>query len=128
MESGYKQYLSNDFNIGKWQIERPVLSEQASFSSSKNTNHGSNGKGAFSFRSFTEDDKISPAAMLLFCLQGSIFNRYVTSLYGIYKCKTTFEQHKRYTAYGSGLILGLRPANERRRYHVTTSLISLVQA
>ena len=28
----------------------------------------------------------------------------------------------------SGLILGLRPANERRRYFVTTSLIGLAQA
>ena len=27
-----------------------------------------------------------------------------------------------------GLILGLRPANERRRYFVTTSLIGRVQA
>ena len=29
---------------------------------------------------------------------------------------------------GEGLILGLRPANERRRYFVTTSLIGWVQA
>ena len=28
----------------------------------------------------------------------------------------------------TGLILGLRPANERRRYFVTTSLIGWVQA
>ena len=28
----------------------------------------------------------------------------------------------------TGLILGLRPANERRRYFVTTSLIGLAQA
>ena len=28
----------------------------------------------------------------------------------------------------AGLILGLRPANERRRYFVTTSLIGWVQA
>ena len=28
----------------------------------------------------------------------------------------------------SGLILGLRPANERRRYFVTTSLIGWAQA
>ena len=28
----------------------------------------------------------------------------------------------------AGLILGLRPANERRRYFVTTSLIGLAQA
>ena len=28
----------------------------------------------------------------------------------------------------SGLIQGLRPANERRRYFVTTSLIGLLQA
>ena len=28
----------------------------------------------------------------------------------------------------SGLILGLRPANERRRYKVTTSLIGLTQS
>ena len=30
--------------------------------------------------------------------------------------------------YIAGLILGLRPANERRRYFVTTSLIGRVQA
>ena len=29
--------------------------------------------------------------------------------------------------YGSGLILGLRPANERRRYKVTPSLIGWAQ-
>ena len=30
--------------------------------------------------------------------------------------------------HGSGMILGLRPANERRRYFVTTSLIGWAQA
>ena len=32
-----------------------------------------------------------------------------------------------YTRQIAGLILGLRPANERRRYKVTPSLISLAQ-
>ena len=31
------------------------------------------------------------------------------------------------TWYRLGLILGLRPANERRRYYVTTSLVGLAQ-
>ena len=32
------------------------------------------------------------------------------------------------TAKPAGLILGLRPANERRRYFITTSLIGWAQA
>ena len=32
-----------------------------------------------------------------------------------------------YNSYDAGLILGLRPANERRRYFVTTSLIGWAQ-
>ena len=34
----------------------------------------------------------------------------------------------RFQWHNAGLILGLRPANERRRYFVTTSLIGWVQA
>ena len=37
------------------------------------------------------------------------------------------ESHSRFDD-DTGLILGLRPANERRRYFVTTSLIGWVQA
>ena len=33
-----------------------------------------------------------------------------------------------YNKQNEGLILGLRPANERRRYFVTTSLIGWAQA
>ena len=38
------------------------------------------------------------------------------------------ERNRRPDYYTSGLILGLRPANERRRYIVTTSLIGWAQA
>ena len=51
---------------------------------------------------------------------GSSDDQYLISCVGI-----VFKIH---WAVYTGLILGLRPANERRRYFVTTSLISWVQA
>ena len=49
-------------------------------------------------------------------------NRLHISTTGIYTW------HSRYLVIFSGLTLGLRPANERRRYFVTTSLVGWVQA
>ena len=41
-------------------------------------------------------------------------------------CKDSFILYSQYHGCWSALILGLRPANERRRYFVTTSLIGWV--
>ena len=43
-------------------------------------------------------------------------------------CGITFEIPRKLSNPSTGLILGLRPTNERQRYFVTTSLIGWTQA
>ena len=60
--------------------------------------------------------------VIMMWLKFTVYKQHSAIWYGLHPW------HWCYWRYGPGLMLGLHPANERRRYFVTTTLIGWVQA